>query len=61
MHFNVAIRTLLLTTNNSSASSGLQLTTYKAELGLGSGIVADSNPEAEYAECLLKGRFLAID
>jgi para-aminobenzoate synthetase/4-amino-4-deoxychorismate lyase len=44
--FNVAIRTL-------QAAGGT------ARLGLGSGIVADSVPEAEWAECLLKARFLA--
>ena len=27
-------------------------------MGIGSGIVADSNPEAEWRECLLKGNFL---
>ena len=30
----------------------------RVRLGLGSGIVADSQPHAEWAECLLKGRFL---
>nr|WP_246265561.1 aminodeoxychorismate synthase component I [Aromatoleum diolicum] len=30
----------------------------QARLGLGSGIVADSEPQAEWAESLLKGRFL---
>lgn len=44
-HFNVAIRTL-------SVAGG------KATLGLGAGIVADSNAEDEWAECQLKGRFL---
>ncbi len=43
--FNVAIRTLSLT-------GGI------AHLGLGAGIVADSSPEAEWAECLTKARFL---
>jgi len=28
------------------------------EMGVGSGIVADSDPDAEYEECLLKGAFL---
>lgn len=45
-HFNVAIRTL-------SIEGG------KARLGLGAGIVADSVPEDEWAECLTKARFLA--
>ncbi|MFC3713549.1 aminodeoxychorismate synthase component I [Sphingoaurantiacus capsulatus] len=43
--FNVAIRTLVL-------SDG------EATLGLGSGIVADSEPAAEWAECLAKAAFL---
>ena len=30
-------------------------------MGVGSGIVWDSEPEAEYAECLLKARFLTDD
>jgi para-aminobenzoate synthetase/4-amino-4-deoxychorismate lyase len=30
----------------------------EGEMGIGSGIVADSNPRLEYSECLLKGRFL---
>ncbi len=40
---NVAIRTLVL-------SQGV------CHLGVGSGIVADSNPEAEYEECVAKAR-----
>lgn len=44
--FNVPIRTLEI------AAGG------RARLGLGSGIVADSDPAAEWEECLLKGRFL---
>jgi para-aminobenzoate synthetase component 1 len=43
MELNVAIRTLVL-------SQG------RCHLGVGSGIVADSDPEAEYAECLAKAR-----
>ena len=43
--FNVPIRTLEL--------SGGQ-----GRMGIGSGIVADSDPEAEWRECLLKGHFL---
>jgi para-aminobenzoate synthetase/4-amino-4-deoxychorismate lyase len=42
--FNVAIRTLTL-------RSG------RAELGLGGGVVADSEAEREYAECRLKAEF----
>ena len=44
--FNVAIRTLEV------ARDG------RARLGVGSGIVIDADPEREYAECLLKARFL---
>ena len=43
--FNVPIRTLEL-------SGG------KGRMGIGSGIVADSDPESEWRECLLKGNFL---
>lgn len=44
--FNVAIRTLV------EQASGV------FRFGIGSGIVADSNTDAEYDECLLKARFL---
>ena len=44
--FNVPIRTVVLNQN-------------RGEMGIGSGIVHDSNPEAEWQECLLKGQFLA--
>ena len=44
--FSVAIRTIMLDT-----------TTGRGELGIGSGITYDSRPDAEYAECLAKGRF----
>lgn len=44
--FNVAIRTLCL-------AEGDQVAT----LGLGSGIVADSEPAAEWRECIAKGTF----
>lgn len=43
--FNVAIRTLDLAGNES-------------RMGVGGGIVADSSPEDEYRECLLKTEFL---
>ncbi|MDO8946591.1 MAG: aminodeoxychorismate synthase component I [Desulfocapsaceae bacterium] len=43
--FNVPIRTVSL--------CGTQ-----GEMGIGSGIVADSDPEQEWQECLLKGKFL---
>jgi anthranilate/para-aminobenzoate synthase component I len=44
--FSVAIRTAVL----NASGQGV--------LGVGAGIVADSDPEAEYEECLLKARFL---
>lgn len=46
--FNVAIRTLVLNEGQSAA-----------RLGLGSGIVADSVPAAEWRECLTKGAFVS--
>jgi len=45
--FNVAIRTLVL---DRSAKNG--------EMGIGSGIIYDSDAESEYDECLLKANFL---
>jgi para-aminobenzoate synthetase/4-amino-4-deoxychorismate lyase len=45
--FNVAIRTLTLAVGGSTA-----------RLGLGSGIVADSEPGDEWRECLTKGAFV---
>lgn len=45
MKFNVPIRTLLLAGN-------------QGEMGIGSGVVYDSDPEKEWEECQLKGRFL---
>lgn len=47
--FNVAIRTALI--DGSGAGT----------LGIGSGIVWDSDPSAEYDECLLKAEFLTGD
>ncbi len=43
--FNVAIRTL-------------ELAGAEGRMGVGSGIVWDSDPDAEYEECWLKGQFL---
>lgn len=43
--FNVPIRTLVL-----KGSQG--------EMGIGSGVIHDSDPHGEWHECLLKGRFL---
>ncbi|MEE9911516.1 MAG: chorismate-binding protein [Deltaproteobacteria bacterium] len=48
--FNVAIRTIDLHRNADH--------TYRARMGIGGGIVYDSRPEEEYAECRLKGQFL---
>lgn len=48
MTFNIAIRTLEINKDNNSGRAGL-----------GSGIVWDSVPEKEYAECVLKGKFFA--
>lgn len=45
--FNIPIRTIVVNKKN---NSGL--------LGLGSGIVWDSNPDNEYQEVLLKGKFI---
>ncbi|HEY6917303.1 MAG TPA: aminodeoxychorismate synthase component I [Allosphingosinicella sp.] len=47
--FNVAIRTLTL-------AAGARM----ASLGLGSGIVADSNAAGEWRECLSKGAFVCV-
>lgn len=46
--FNVAIRTVVLDGE-------------EGRMGIGSGIVWDSDPETEYEECQLKGRFLTGD
>jgi len=45
--FNVAIRTLVVDRDGGG------------EMGIGSGIVHDSDPVAEFEECLLKARFLS--
>jgi para-aminobenzoate synthetase / 4-amino-4-deoxychorismate lyase len=46
MVFNVPIRTVVLRGDY-------------GEMGIGSGIIHDSDPEQEWRECLLKGRFLS--
>ena len=46
LRLNVAIRTLVLLSDG------------RGELGIGSGIVFDSDPESEFDECRLKARFL---
>ncbi|ATW05492.1 aminodeoxychorismate synthase, component I [Sphingorhabdus sp. YGSMI21] len=48
--FNVAIRTFFLQEGKETLS-----------IGLGSGIVTDSNGEDEWRECLAKGRFAKVD
>ncbi|MEM8600642.1 MAG: aminodeoxychorismate synthase component I [Bacteroidota bacterium] len=48
--FNVPIRTLVLSEDDTGVGVG--------RMGSGSGIVWDSDPEAEYDECQLKARFL---
>ena len=53
MQANVAIRTLVLDPPLSGASSART-----GVLGVGSGIVWDSDPGEEYAECLLKSAFI---
>jgi para-aminobenzoate synthetase / 4-amino-4-deoxychorismate lyase len=45
--FNVAIRTIEVDDRG------------EARLGIGGGIVIDARPESEYAECLLKARFIS--
>ena len=52
--FNVAIRTLVF-----PRTDALQEKPFRATLGLGSGIVADSEPSEEWRECLAKGEFVA--
>ncbi|MBK8457659.1 MAG: aminodeoxychorismate synthase component I [Phyllobacteriaceae bacterium] len=49
MQFNVAIRTLTLFSDG------------EAVFNVGGGVVFDSTPESEYAECLLKARFALGD
>jgi len=54
--FNVAIRTLVFP--GMLPQSGLRDGPPCATLGLGSGIVADSEPAEEWRECLAKGEFV---
>jgi para-aminobenzoate synthetase/4-amino-4-deoxychorismate lyase len=54
--FNVAIRTLVFPAM--LPQSGLREGPPCATLGLGSGIVADSEPAEEWRECLAKGEFV---
>ncbi|MFW6129759.1 MAG: aminodeoxychorismate synthase component I [Atribacterota bacterium] len=46
--FNVAIRTILIDKN-------------EGEMGIGGGIVYDSDPESEYEECKIKAKFLTME
>jgi para-aminobenzoate synthetase / 4-amino-4-deoxychorismate lyase len=61
--FNVAIRTLALdpepepATGTSNPSEGASCA-LRGSMGVGSGIVIDSDPAAEFRECLLKAEFL---
>jgi len=48
--FNVAIRTVVVESSTGAAS-----------IGIGSGITWDSDPDAEYQECLAKSAFLTRD
>jgi len=52
--FNVAIRTLFIAPQKGEGKETLSI-------GLGSGIVADSDGEDEWRECLAKGRFAKVD
>jgi para-aminobenzoate synthetase / 4-amino-4-deoxychorismate lyase len=58
--FNVAIRTLTLESNveTGTAIGAGQPTPSRGAMGVGSGIVIDSDPAQEYRECLLKAEFL---
>lgn len=53
--FNVAIRTFSLYPDKKQVSLG------EVKLGLGSGLVADSDENAEWAECLAKGDFARVE
>ncbi|MDX1402157.1 MAG: aminodeoxychorismate synthase component I, partial [Kiloniellales bacterium] len=57
LSFNVAIRSLWLQPSPGS-NSGAADSTFSGEMGIGSGIVFDSEGPAEYKECLLKAEFL---
>ena len=51
-YFNVPIRTIVIKENNGKESDS------HCEMGIGSGIIYESNAKAEFAECLLKSSFL---
>jgi para-aminobenzoate synthetase/4-amino-4-deoxychorismate lyase len=50
--FNVAIRTLVLSKNESGLNEG--------EMGIGSGIIYESDTVKEWEECLLKAKFIKM-
>lgn len=52
--FNVAIRTFFIPPQKGAGKETLSI-------GLGSGIVADSDGDGEWRECLAKGRFAKVD
>lgn len=52
--FNVAIRTLRLSSDHAGASGG------RAVMGVGSAVVADSAMIGEWRECVVKGNFLRL-
>lgn len=52
--FNVAIRTVRLTSDHPGASGG------RAVMGVGSAVVADSLMIGEWRECVVKGNFLRL-
>lgn len=56
MTFNVAIRTLTVKARAEASQSGEAL--WSGVAGVGGGIVYDSTPEREWAECQLKLRYL---
>ena len=58
---SVAIRTATLSPHTQPAdpASGVARQRYRGTLGVGAGIVLDSQADAEWEECLLKARFLS--
>jgi para-aminobenzoate synthetase / 4-amino-4-deoxychorismate lyase len=60
--FNVPIRTVVLApevgSSADSAGGGLPEGSRRGTMGIGSGIVWDSNTDQEYDECMLKAHFL---
>lgn len=55
---SVPIRTLVLGPQEDGMQGGIQAGTRRGELGVGAGIVHDSDAQTEFAECQLKARFL---